>query len=190
MNTTKNGRSVAATSFLIAIIFSAVAQAQTVAPTCADLNWSVQVLALNPDIAESCSGVYARAGKLYAKAQIEIVRVRGNSLTFRSVHVDGSSGKAQRVTVPTSWRAEIEGRKYRASELNSGQRLNVYIPEDRFALAVHDGDFSGDEEMISIEEAALVTMPQTASPLFSNLAAGLALLGLGLGLTLRRHLRA
>ena len=53
-------------------------------PTCADLNWSAEVLAANPDIGKTCEAVYEKDGKLYAKARIEVVRVRGNRMTFQS----------------------------------------------------------------------------------------------------------
>ncbi|MEM1401776.1 MAG: hypothetical protein AAGG55_00470 [Pseudomonadota bacterium] len=157
--------------------------------TCDDLVWSAQVLASNPDVGKSCQGVYERAGKLYAKVEIELVRARGNRLTFKTVHTDGSMGNNRSVMVPNSWRASIDGEEYRSSELLPGQKLNVYLPEDRFALLMDDGDFGGDEDMIEIEEATVVSMPKTASPLFAVLAAGFGMLGLGGVLTAIRHRR-
>lgn len=165
------------------------AMAQESSPNCDDLVWSAQVLAANPDIALSCQGVYARNGELYAKVTIELTRVRGNRLTFRPRHTNGSEGARRSITVGNNWRADIDGRKYRAAELVPGQELSVYIPEDRFALAVHDGAFDGDEELISIDEATVVAMPKTASPIYATLAAGLSLLGLGVIMTLQRRLR-
>ncbi len=109
---------------------SALAQS----PTCADIVWSAEVLANNPDIGETCRGVYEKDGRMFAKATVEIVRVRGNNLTFRPLHTDGTRGESRSVTVPSSWRAEIGGRNYRASDLMRGQELNVYIPSDRWAL--------------------------------------------------------
>lgn len=173
----------------IALALSGQALAQEPAPTCDDLVWSAQVLAANPDIAMSCQGVYARNGELYAKVTIELTRVRGNRLTFRPQHTDGSKGAQRSINVSSSWRADIEGRKYRAGELLPGQELSVYMPEDRFALAVHDGAFDGDEELITIEEAAVVAMPKTASPVYAALGAGLALLAMGFVMTTRRRLR-
>ena len=116
---------------------SALAAALERVPECDDLNWSAQVIAANPDISRSCLGVYVRNNKYFAKSQIEVVRINGYSLTFRPLRRDGSLGKPRRVTVPTSWRAQIDGVSYRAADLFAGQRLNVYIPEDRFALTIH-----------------------------------------------------
>ncbi|WP_439105540.1 hypothetical protein [Congregibacter sp.] len=172
----------------IALALSGQVLAQAPAPTCDDLVWSAQVLAENPDMALSCQGVYARNDELYAKVTIELTRVRGNRLTFRPKHTDGSKGAQRSITVDNSWRANIEGRTYSAGELLPGQELNVYIPEDRFALAVDDA-FDGDEELVSIEAATVVSMPTTASPLYAALGAGLGLLGLGFLMTTQRRLR-
>ena len=146
-------------------------------PTCADIQWSAEVLARNPDIGQTCRGVYEKDGRMFAKASIEIVRVRGNNLTFRTLHTDGTRGDSRSITVDSSWRAEIGGRNYRASDLMRGQELNIYIPSDRWALIVEDDDgMDGDDEHV-IEEA--VAMPTTASPLFLVGAIGGAFLALG-----------
>lgn len=174
-------------TFAVASALSAQVMAQDPSPTCDELVWSAQVLQANPDIALSCQGVYERAGKLYARVEIELTRARGNRLSFRPMHKDGSKGAARSVVVPNSWRAEIDGRSYRASELLAGQQLTVYMPEDRFALTIDDGEFDGDEEMLAIEEASMVTaMPKTASPLFAMLGAGVAALAAGAAFTRRR----
>ena len=166
------------------------------APTCDDLVWSAQVLEANPDIGLSCQGVFEQGGELYAKVTIEIPRARGNRSTFRPQHTDGSRGDLRSITVPSAWRANIGGQSYRASELLPGQELNVYMPQDRFALAMDTSDMvaaqSSDAEvemeMMEIEEAvvAATAMPKTASPLYTILAGALALLGLGAAMSYRR----
>ncbi len=152
--------------------------AQDAAPTCADLNWSADVLAANPDIGASCQAVYEKDGKLYAKVSIEVIRVRGNRMTFRPLHTDGTMGDSRSVQLDSSWRAEIGGRSYRASDLMRGQQLNVYIPEDRFALAIEDADGPDEADIVMIEDE-VVEMPTTASPLFLVGLAGGAFLALG-----------
>jgi len=146
--------------------------------TCADLNWSAEVLALNPDIASMCQTVYEKDGKLYAKTSVEVVRVRGNTMTFRPKHTDGTLGDSRTVTLDSAWRANIGGRQYRASDLSRGQNLNVYLPEDRFALAVADDDGLDETDMMAIGAVA-TEMPTTASPLFLVGLAGGAFLALG-----------
>lgn len=178
---------------LLFLAVSAPASAQGNAPTCGDLVWAAQVLAANPDIGQSCQGVYERGGRLFAKIDIELTRVRGNRLTFRPRHTDGTRGERRSIAVPGSWRATIDGREYRARDLQPGQELTVYIPEDRFALAVADESLPEDDalELIAIEEAATVTaMPKTASKLYAIIAAGLACLLIGALLTGRRRTEA
>jgi hypothetical protein len=145
--------------------------------SCADLNWSAEALAANPDVAMSCQAVYEKNGELFAKATIEVVRVRGNRMTFRTLHTDGGKGDSRSIQLDNSWRAEIGGRSYRASDLMRGQQLNVYIPQDRFALAVEDADGLDVADMVVIEE--VVEMPTTASPLFLIGLAGGAFMALG-----------
>ena len=84
---------------------------------------------MNPDIGQSCQSVYEKGGALYAKVVIEVVRVRGNRMTFRPVHTDGTMGDSRSVQLDSSWRADIGGRSYRASDLMRGQQLNTYIPQ-------------------------------------------------------------
>ena len=144
--------------------------------TCADLNWSADVLAANPDIAAMCQTVYEKDGRLFAKTSIEVVRVRGNTMTFRPLHVDGTKGDSRSVTLAPSWRAKIAGREYRASDLSRGQNLNVYLPEDRFALAIED-EVLEETDFVMIEDAT--EMPTTASPLFLIGLVGGAFLALG-----------
>jgi hypothetical protein len=124
-------------------------------PGCDDLKWSAQLLEANPDIRESCLGVYVRNNKFYARSQIELVRVNPGSLLFRPVHRDGKLGPSRRIKVPNSWRANIGGKAYRLIDLTPGQRLSVYIPEDRFALAIDNDDdnFDGDADLMNIDSA-------------------------------------
>jgi len=109
---------------------------ETRLPTCATLNWSEAVHLSYPDIDEICQGVYQQDGVLYARAEVEVLRVSGNRLTLRTLHTDGSRGHQTSMRVGPNWRARIDGRDYRVGELVGGQRLTVYIPEDRFAFAL------------------------------------------------------
>ncbi len=119
---------------------AAVADRPRGAVECADLKWSAEVLAANPDIAYACRGVFEKDGILYAKATIEVVRIQGNTLRFRTLLTDGTLGKRRSVTLDSQWRVKIDGREYRLSELSEGQRMNIYLPEDRFALTVLGGN--------------------------------------------------
>ena len=170
-------------------VFAAKAVEST-AVTCADLNWSAEVLELNPDIAETCQAVYEKDGELFAKVSIEVTRVRGNKMTFRTIHTDGSKGKNRTVTLPSDWRANIAGRKYRASDLIGGQQLNVYLPQDRFELSIGDDDAYVNELLVVEPVEEEVVMPTTASPLFLVGLAGGGFLTIGAALTALRRRKA
>jgi len=106
------------------------------AVSCGDLRWSEAVLQANPDIAKACRGVFQKDGVLYALAKIEVVQVQGNTLRFRTLRTDGSKGPRRSVKLPGSFRVNLDGRDYRISELSVGQQLDIFLPEDRFALVV------------------------------------------------------
>ena len=180
-----------ATAFALILCLTPSAQvaAQRTVPTCADLAWSAQVRADNPDITEACQGVYQRGDEYFAKISIEVTRASGNHISFRPRHVDGRLGAVRTIAVPGSWRAQIDGREYRAEDLLPGQELNVYIPEERFALAVESDEGIPEEAALVAIEEEVVEMPTTASPLFLVGAIGggfLALGGLLTGLRRRR----
>ncbi len=162
---------------VVSLAFSQSSLAQ--APTCADIEWTAEMLAANPDIGRACRGVYEKNGDLYAKASIEVVRVRGHKMTFRPIYTDGSLGDSRSVMVPNDWRANIAGRNYRVGELMRGQQLNVYVPHDRWAIAIEDHDGPDEEEIIVVVMDEEPEMPTTASPLFLFGLAGGAFLALG-----------
>lgn len=155
--------------------------------TCDDIQWSSAVTVQYPKIDEACNAVMEKEGSLYARVTVEVQRVHNNVLTFKVLNRDGSSGGSYTQNVGTSWRAKIGGREYRARELNRGQRLNVYLPGDRWAI-IHEGDDGPALEEIEVPAVAAATLPATASqwPLVGALGAGLLALGACLGLLRRR----
>lgn len=120
------------------------------AVNCEDLRWSEAVLQANPDIAKACRGVFEKDGVLYALARIEVAQVQGNTLRFRTLRTDGSKGPRRSVKLPYSFRVKLDGRDYRISQLTVGQELEIFLPEDRFALAVMG---AGGEAGVSIPVA-------------------------------------
>lgn len=141
---------------LLAGSLSVNAQSRSPAPNCDDLVWSAQVLAANPDIRKSCRGVYVRNNVFFAKVKIEVKQAHSNRISFRPLHTDGSMGPTRSIPVGSKWRASIDGQQLKASELEAGQQLSIYIPEDRFALAVDDVQVESNPEMQAIENAEVV----------------------------------
>ena len=130
----------------------ASAQRPRGAVECGDLKWAPQVLAANPDIALACQGVYERDGILYAKASIEVVRVTGNKLRFRTLLTDGSKGAARSVTLASTWRVNLSGKEYRLMDLVEGQQLDIFLPENSFALTVLGSNDGGAKAIESVQD--------------------------------------
>lgn len=145
--------------------------------SCDDITWSSVVTDQYPSIDDACNAVLMKNGQMYARVSVELQRVRGNNLTFRVLNRDGSSGGVYTQNVGADWRASIGGQRYRARDLNRGQRLNVYLPPDRWAIIHEDDDGPDMEDAIPL--AAAPMLPKTASrwPLVGTLGAGLLLLG-------------
>jgi hypothetical protein len=154
--------------------------------SCDEIEWSSVVTDQYANIADACDAVTSKNDKLYARIEVEILRVRGRTLTFRIINNDGSSGGNYSQTVSTSWRARVGGQTYRPGELNRGQRLNVYMPSDRWAVIQPDADGPDDEDAVALEPAQM--LPKTASllPLIGLFGGMFLALGAGLGVIRRR----
>lgn len=154
--------------------------------TCGDIEWESVVTDRYPNIANACDAVVERNGRLFARIEVEVLRARGNNLTFRVLNNDGTSGGSYTQNLGTSWRANIGGRSYRARDLMRGQQLNVYLPSDRWAVIHEDADGPDIEDAIPLEDAPV--LPKTASqlPLAGVLGAALMLAGLVFTLLRRR----
>lgn len=133
---------------LLAVPFSSAQyDIDTRLPSCQTLQWSEAVHRAYPDVEQICEGIYQRDGRFYARASIEVVRSSGNRMTIRTLHTDGSVGHQRSMRVPPDWRATIGGREYRAAELLPGQKLSVFIPQERFELMLE-----ADQESAPLEE--------------------------------------
>jgi hypothetical protein len=154
--------------------------------SCSDIEWSSAVTDQYPSIADACDAVLMKNGKMFARIEVEVLRVRGRTLTFRIMNNDGSSGGSYSQTVDTSWRAKIGGQSFRPRDLSRGQMLNVYMPGDRWVVIHEDDD--GPDEADAIALVAAPMLPETASPLpLIGLLGGMFLaLGAGLGAIRRR----
>lgn len=168
-----------------AVSFGSTAMAQDEL-SCGDIEWSSVVTDQYPSIADACDAVVMKNGKMFARIEVEVMRVRGRTLTFRIMNNDGSSGGTYSQTVDTSWRARIGGQSLRARDLSRGQMLNVYMPGDRWVVIHEDADGPDEEDAIALTPAAM--LPKTASPLpLIGLLGGMFLaLGAGLGVIRRR----
>jgi len=163
--------------------------------TCADIEFHADVKARAADIDQACRDVVELNGARYAKTMVKLDDVRGNRAKFRFIYPDGSSGSRHSVQVDSNWRATIQGREYRMSQLARGQELSVYLPADRWEA--HFGAPSAT--FVTYAPAAIAAadydddmgsgamLPATASPLpLFGLCGGLMLFGASLIRIFRR----
>lgn len=184
----------------LAALFAAnlafAAAQESAIPTCKDLEFTRQILDVLPEANAACLGVIEQNGRLYAEFQAEIVRVRGGEVRAKFKRADGSFTETYGFRPERDARVKIAGRSYRYSQLTRGQQLNVYLPADRFEVAIADDDdhMTPYLEMITVvvlyrPEPAMAALPATAGllPLIGLLGGLLTALGGGMVLIRRKH---
>jgi hypothetical protein len=183
-------RTIAILSVLPSLLLGATASAQTDL-TCADIQFSAEVTSRYPDAPKACVDVVEVDGERYAKMNVELVRTRANNATFRFVHPDGTYGPTHRAELDPDWRAEINGRTYRISQLQRGQELSIYLPSDRW-----EADVRTTMEVFVVyrryalyvdDDTAMASLPSTASPLMTIGAMGGAFLLTAFFMRVRRR---
>ena len=98
------------------------------AATCADVIWSADFLADNPNIADHCLEVVEKRGTDAVKLRARIVRQGVNSTVVQWQQPDGSWSSSERRYPERGATAEIENREVRIADLSPRQEVNIYIP--------------------------------------------------------------
>ena len=167
----KTTRIVGAAGIVLALSWSGSALAQL---SCSDLTFTGPVAREFPEARNACIGVETRDGRPYAHFNARIRNVRGGTVEAEFKMPDGTYTRPISVTPDPDARVRIEGRNYRWSELSRGQELDVYLPPDRWEIAVPEDpaqQFAAAPTVtvfVISEPAPAVasnTLPRTASPL-------------------------
>lgn len=164
---------------------------------CRDITFTGPIAREFPNARDACLDVVTRAdGRQYAHFHARVRNVRGNTVEAEFKLPDGSYGRPVSVTPDSNARVRIGGRSYRYNELSRGQELDVYLPPDRWEIAVASNtevDFIVAEEITLFvlgqpaQTVAANTLPRTASPLPLIGALGGALTALGFGVAVIRR---
>jgi hypothetical protein len=98
--------------------------------SCEGIQWSSEALEMYPTIESACQAVEERDGKTYVKFEGKVKRNvdRGKQLV-----VDFKDGGEVTLRPPPEMHVYLDGRRTPAAKLQSGDELNFYVPEDRFA---------------------------------------------------------
>jgi hypothetical protein len=194
MNTKNFSTGAAVLVGLLLVGTSGVAKAQG---SCDEIDWNKEMVAEFPLIAESCTGIVERDGVQYAKFQAAMDRRFNDGRVKLRIFEPGGGYHITTVDPPEGFTAELGGRSVPFEQIPTGQRINIYVPGDRWELASAQ---AGSPEVVTApivaepeaEEAAPVattaSLPETASPLplVALLGGLLAVLGAGLALIRRR----
>ncbi len=105
--------------------------------TCGTVTWSQDALQKYPTIGAACQGVLQRDGKAYVKFTGEVVTVADGG---RKLTIDFKGGGVFTVSAPENLNVSINKQRTRARDLRRGDQLSFYIPQDRLAVDVFDGD--------------------------------------------------
>lgn len=169
-------------------------QPQVSSETCAEVQWSPQLLRQYPRIPDACQEVIAVNGENWVRIEGRLVSVNPNG-SVTSMVLDRTGRGLGRLTLKPApnQKVMLEGRERTFDELQSGAILHMYIPEHMHSVATEPRapeSEMGEIEMEPSEEVAQEQLPATAGPLPWVLLAGTGILLAGLGLGLwRRFMR-
>ncbi|HEX5788327.1 MAG TPA: hypothetical protein VFY03_09120 [Woeseiaceae bacterium] len=183
-------RILALAGVLIAAAMAQPATAQTdmaTSASCDNIEFTSRVLDQLPNAKDYCLEVALRDNKLYAHFASEFVRRSGSDVVLRFKTPDGSLSDPIEITPPENQRINMEGRNVRMRDLNRGDEIDIWLPHDRFEVALHETQ----DELIAAstvttyaativeEETTAAALPSTASvvPLLGLLGALLATIG-------------
>lgn len=180
-----------AAALLLVAGFSGQASASEV--TCADIEFKSVITDVLPNANDACLSVVEKDGALFAEFRAEIVRNRGATTRAKFRRADGSWTDVYEFTPDKSRNIRIGGRNYRMRDMQRGQQLNIYLPADRFEIAVAEDDDVATAPltvMLLIVRLAPAALPTTAGllPLIGMLGGLFLALGGGLAM-LRRRIR-
>jgi hypothetical protein len=188
---------IGAAGVLLALSWAPSTFAQQAA--CRDLNFTGPIAREFPNARDACLGVVTRDGQQYAHFQARVTNVRGNTVEAEFKMPDGRYGRPISVTPDPEARVRIAGRSYRYRDLSRGQELDVYLPPDRWEIAVHsdpNAEFAAAPAVTTVAIAqpaptvAANALPRTGSwvPLAGALGGALTMLGLAVAIVRRRFL--
>jgi hypothetical protein len=155
---------------------------------CPDIQFTGPIAREFPNARDACLGVVTRDGRQFAHLQARVTSVRGNTVQAEFKLPNGTYGREISYTPDPEARVNIAGRTYRYRDLSRGQELDVYLPPDRWEVAVQSDpavSFAAAPTLVFVTVAqpaptvAANALPRTGSlvPLVGALGGLLTVLG-------------
>jgi hypothetical protein len=163
--------------------------------SCNQILWSREALAKYPNLTLACREVLQKDGKTYVKFEGTVQRVKDAGKTLL---VSFKGADTYTLHPKEGLMVNIGGKQTAMKDLQPGDTLTLFVPEDRLALDLTPEPTPPMQEIAlapaPMEEAAPVPeqaapLPKTASALPAVGMFGLLFAALGAALTLRRRLR-
>lgn len=127
----------------------------TTSNDCSGVQWSEEMKQRYPDLGSACQSVEERNGKKYVKFEgtVRDTRNRGSTL-----NVDFRGGGRVQMQPPEGTTIFMDGKPISVAQLQRGDRLTFYVPEDRMTA-----QFYPDEQLAAAEESDAVNVPIAAT---------------------------
>jgi hypothetical protein len=164
-------RHVAISSVAVLLLAASWSQAASAQVTCNDLVFTGDIARQYPNARNACLDVVTKDGQQYAHFKARITRVQGNTVEAEFRQPDGTYTRPISFTPSPDARIRIAGQTYRYRDLSRGQELDVYLPPNRWAIAVPETEESFETArvvtIVALEEPSpgLAALPRTGSPL-------------------------
>jgi len=177
------------TSFAVAALAALVTAVPTASAqdiSCADLEWSTEVLAAHPRAPEACDAVVVRDGKRYARFNATLDRRYFNGVVKLRFQLPDGSHMTDTFRPEGDFTAEMGGKATTFDKIPVGRvPFRIYVPEGQWAIA----SIPESEEIVVVVVEA-VPEPMEPAPELPSTGGPLPLLGLlggllvGLGATM------
>lgn len=125
----------------------------TTSNNCDDVQWSQEMQERYPNIGSACQSVEERNGKKYVKFEGTVRSARESELD-----IDFKGGGRVQMQPPEGTKVYMNGKPISVAELERGDRLTFYVPEDRMTA-----QFYPDEQLADTQESEAVSVPIAAS---------------------------
>lgn len=162
---------VAMSSVAVLLLVASWSQVASAQAGCGDIVFTGDIARQFPNAKNACLDVITKEGQPYAHFAARITRVRGNTVEAEFKQPDGTYTRPISFTPDPNARIRIAGQSYRYRDLTRGQELDVYLPPDRWALAVPEEEevflTARTITLVELEEPSpgLAALPRTGSPL-------------------------
>ena len=180
-------RAITITLALAALSFGAPALAQN----CEGIDFAPRVLQQFPEAPFFCQEIVEKNGEMFARFDTEFRGTTRNGVRARFRSADGRLSDTYEFDADLNNRVHVGQQAIRYRDLPRGQRMNIYLPSDRWEFHVPEEEAFVVTTVVliaiprEVEEEPSSTggmLPSTASPLpLIGLAGGLFML-LGFGL--------